>query len=56
MSLKKYLEQLEGQAGHRDKLFRSKMQHRRAMKRGRNKWIRRSKLPNAPKIRRGWEY
>lgn len=35
---------------------RSTMLRRKSMKKARNKWIRRSKLPNADKIYKGWEY
>jgi hypothetical protein len=54
MSLRKQLEQIEGHFEHKDR--RTTMKYRRALKRGRNKWIRRSKLPNADKIRKGWEF
>ena len=54
MSLKKQLEQLEGYFENKDR--HSTMKYRRKAKRGRNKWIRRSKLPNANKIREGWEF
>ena len=54
MSLKKQLEQLEGYFEDKDK--RSTMKYRRKVKRARNKWIRKSKLPNADKIRKGWEF
>lgn len=54
MSLKKQLEQIEGYFNHKNK--RSDMKYRRKAKKGRNKWIRRSRLPNADKIRKGWEY
>ena len=54
MSLKKQLEQLEG---YFEKKYRpSAMKYRRKVKCGRNKWIRKSKLPNAYKIRKGWEF
>ena len=54
MSLKRQLEQLEGHFDYKDK--RSTMRNRRYIKKARNKWIRRSVLPNAHKIRKGWEY
>jgi len=54
MSFKKQLEQLEGHFEDKDK--RSTMKYRRKVKRGRNKWIRKSKLLNADKIRKGWEF
>lgn len=54
MSYKKQLEQLEGFFEKKDK--RSTMKRRRSVKKGRNKWIRHSKLPHADKIHKGWEY
>lgn len=54
MSLKMHLQQIEGHFEDKDK--RSTMLYRRRVKKGRNKWIRRSKLPNAHKIRMGWEF
>lgn len=54
MSYKKNLEQLEGYFEKKDR--RSTIKYRRSVKRGRNKWIRRSTLPNANKVRKGWEY
>ncbi len=54
MSYKKQLEQLESYFEKKDR--RSTMIYRRSVKKGRNKWIRHSKLPNADKIRKGWEY
>lgn len=51
---KKDLEQLEGYFEKKDR--RSTIKYRRSVKKGRNKWIRRSKLPNANKVRKGWEY
>lgn len=54
MSYKKQLEQLEGYFEKKDR--RSTMKYRRSVKKGRNKWIRHSKLPYADKIRKGWEY
>lgn len=54
MSYKKQLEKLEGYFEKKDK--RSTMLRRKSMKKARNKWIRRSKLPNADKIYKGWEY
>lgn len=54
MSYKKNLEQIEGYFEKKDR--RSTIKYRRSIKRGRNKWIRRSNLPNANKVRKGWEY
>lgn len=54
MSYKKQLQQLEIHFENKDS--HSTMKYRKKVKRGRNKWIRRSKLPNAYKIRMGWEY
>lgn len=54
MSYKKQLEKLEGYFEKKDK--RSTVLRRKSMKKARNKWIRRSKLPNADKIYKGWEY
>lgn len=54
MSYKKNLEQLEGYFEKKDR--RSTIKHRRNVKKGRNKWIRHSKLPNANKIHKGWEF
>lgn len=54
MSYKKQLQQLEGYFENKDS--RSTMKFRKSVKKGRNKWIRRSMLPNAHKIRIGWEY
>ena len=54
MSYKKNLEQLESYFEKKNR--RSTMIYRRSVKKGRNKWVRRSTLPNANKIRKGWEY
>lgn len=54
MSYKKYLRQLEGY--YEDKDRRSTIRYRRNVKKGRNKWIRRSRLANTHKIRKGWEF
>jgi len=54
MSLKKQLEQIEGHFEDKDK--RSTIKYRRLIKKHRNKWIRRSILPNAHKVRKGWEF
>ena len=54
MSYKKNLEQLEGYFEKKDR--RSTIKYRRSVKKGRNKWIRRSTLPNANKVRKGREY
>lgn len=54
MSLKSQLEQLEGHFEDKDKW--STMRYRRSVKKGRNRWIRRSMLPNAHKVRKGWEF
>ena len=53
MSYKKQLEKLEGYFEKKDKQI---MLRRKSMKKARNKWIRRSKLSNADKIYKGWEY
>lgn len=54
MNYKKNLEQLEGSFEKKDR--RSTIKYRRSVKEGGNKWIRRSKLPNANKVYKGWEY
>lgn len=48
MSYKKNLEQLEGYFEKKDR--RSTVKYRRSVKKGRNKRIRRSILPNANKV------
>lgn len=54
MSYKKHLEQLESYFEKKDK--HSTIKRRRIIKKGRNKWVQRSKLPFAHKMYKGWEY
>lgn len=50
MSLKSMLEQIERH------LDRGKSHSRKAMKKYRNKWIRKQKDIHSVKLRKGWEY
>lgn len=54
MSLKNMLEKIERHFDIKDK--RSSMKRRKYYKKARNKWIRRSIIPNACKFYWGWEY
>ncbi len=56
MSLKKQLEKLEGNFHPRSRNRPSRIKYRRLIKKHRNKWIRRSRLPNVHKVFKGWEY
>lgn len=54
MSNKKQLQKLEDYFENKD--TRGVIKYRRMVKKGRNKWVRRSMLPHAHRIRMGWEY